>query len=140
MNRIFIAALAGIAAGITTGSVQAAAADTMLPGWYEQRTTGLTARPVTAHSCIGAGHSLAQALHDQAGGDCRVTRSLVAGGRISVAATCPGGTTAMTGRYTNAGFDAAVTGTMQVAGKTLPLKLAITSRRVAATCPAGADD
>ena len=140
-----------VAAIAATGSAAAAASvsgSVLLPGYYETRTSSPgspAGEPV--RDCITAAEAkektverwLAESSNVP---NCVFTRRSIGGGRIAVAGTCNNGgmksSFTQTGTYSPTSMSMNMKMTMSAGGKPITVDLVTTSRRIAATCPAGA--
>ena len=136
-------AAAALALGLPAAA--AIAQTSLLPGYYEivTRIAG-DPEPDVQHECLTAAEAktqtLEQVLAEWTEGRCDYAQRQISGGRFVLAGACTldGSKTTFhhTGTYTPTSFSANLSSRTMVAGKPMDVKIATTSRRVAAACPA----
>lgn len=144
MTKILIAfaALASSAApAIALGQTM------MSPGYYEtiSRVAG-DPQPEIKRDCVSAAEAKARPLETILGelteGRCAYTQRQVGGGKFALAGSCVyegvKSTFRNTGSYSPTSFSLNLNSRTLVAGAPIDVVLSVTSRRIAAICPAGA--
>lgn len=153
-SKTLLAGLAGLAGLVILSAAGTACADTaFLPGLYETRVRYPNEGPdvETTRECLTAAEAkqeslerrLAEAVQD---GNCRFAQRSVAGGKFTIAGTCVSegvrSSVRQTGTYTPTSMAMNMRMTMVPAPGAEPVSvdMVMTSRRLAALCPADSDN
>jgi len=146
--------VAGLLGGLTLFVAGAACADAVfLPGLYEVRVSYPSegSGVETTRECLTAAEAgqqslewrLAEVLEDTS---CRFAQRSIAGGRFAIAGTCNNdgfrSTLKQDGTYSPTTMTMEMSMTMQPmhGAEPVAMKMVLSSRRVAASCPAGSDN
>jgi len=149
-TKAILASAGALVALFTAG---AAFADTaMLPGLYENKvrmpqydneteTTRDCLTPAEAKNATIERH-LAETLKDKS---CKYSSRSISGGKFTLAGTCvaEGGAKSsfkQTGTFTPTSLNMTMTGFVTIGGQKMDIGMIMSSRRIAASCPAGSDD
>lgn len=142
-NQNLISAAAAFALCIS--AAPAVAQTALVPGYYEvvTRVAGDPA-PDIQHQCLTAAEAKTRTLETMLAewteGRCAYTQRQTGGGKFALAGSCTldGSTSTFrhTGAYTPTSFSANLNSRTVVSGQPLDVKITITSRRIAAACPA----
>ena len=142
--------VAGLVGGLTLCAAGAACADAVfLPGLYEVRVSypDEGSGVETTRECLTTAEVQAESLERRLGdfvkdASCRFTRKTIGGGRFAIAGTCNNegfrSTLKQSGTYAPTAMTMEMTMTMPAAGASM--KMVMSSRRVAASCPAATDN
>ena len=145
--------IAGLLGGLSLCVASAACADAVfLPGLYEVRVSYPSegSGVETTRECLTAAEAkqeslewrLAEVVEDAS---CRFTQRSIAGGRFAIAGTCNNegfrSTLKQSGTYSPTTMTMEMSMTMQAMPGAEPvgMKMVLSSRRIAANCPAGSD-
>ncbi|QSX78696.1 DUF3617 domain-containing protein [Agrilutibacter solisilvae] len=151
MNRKTL--IAGLLGGLTLCAAEVACADAaFLPGLYEVRVSYPSegAGVETTRECLTAAEArqeslewrLAEVVEDTS---CKFTQRSIAGGRFAIAGTCNNqgfrSTLKQSGTYspTTMTMDMSMTMQPMPGAEPVAMRMVMSSRRVAANCPAGSD-
>lgn len=111
---------------------------TLEPGLYEVVTKSGKEPANTARICLDA-KDIVKGLSPEVDKNCKRDRSVVAGGKLDFATTCPDTTMTMTGSYTPTSY--VIDGKVVVKGNgdddPMTIESHITAKRVAESCKAG---
>lgn len=146
--------VAGLLGGLTLCIAGAACADAaFLPGLYEVRVSYPSegSGVETTRECLTAAEArqqslewrLAEVLEDSS---CRFTQRNIAGGRFAIAGSCDNdgfrSTLKQSGTYSPTTMTMEMSMTMQPmpGAEAVGMRMVLSSRRVAANCPAGSDN
>ncbi|TWI14361.1 DUF3617 domain-containing protein [Aerolutibacter ruishenii] len=130
----------------------AAAEATFLPGLYEFKVSYPDEGPEveTSRECLTAAEAKQESLEQQlaetvSDSNCRFTQRTIGGGRFAIAGTCNNGgvrsTLKQSGTYSPTAMAMNMTMSMVPAPGTKPVdvRMVMSSKRIAAACPAGTD-
>lgn len=121
---------------LSMAASSASAADaTVEPGLYEIVTKTSLGPPQTERKCLTASDLAKSMQPSDLGRDCKVTRSVLTGGKIDYAVNCPDMAMASTGSYTATSY--ALDGKMTIKGdEPMNVETHIAGKKVGA-CKAG---
>jgi hypothetical protein len=149
MTRKLLATMAICAATLAAGAATAAASGfTMLPGYYETRTSSpgeKAGQPV--RDCMTAAEAKEKTVErwlaeSSKMPNCTFSKRAIAGGKFAVAGNCNQGgmksSFSQTGTYSPTAMTMNMKMTLHAGGKPVSMDVTTISRRIAATCPAGA--
>lgn len=149
MNKLLSTSLALSAATLAAGAATAAASGlTMLPGYYETRTNSPgdpAGKPV--RDCVTIAEAKERTVERWLSEtskipNCTFSRRAIGGGKFAIAGTCNNAgmksTFTQTGTYSPTAMSMNMKMTLNAGGKPVSMDLVTTSRRIAASCPAGA--
>lgn len=146
MKTLQTAASAGLAVALI--GTAAIAETTLSPGYYEAATRlpGETKARIT-HDCLTPEEARESTVERRIGqaavGQCAYGPRKISGGKFAVAGTCTnddGSKTSfkVTGGYSATSMTMNLASSTNLNGRLVPMNLAVSLRRIAAACPAGA--
>jgi hypothetical protein len=148
MNKLLATSLAFSAATLAAGAATAAASGlTMLPGYYETRTSSPgdpAGKPV--RDCVTVAEAKERTVERWLSEtskipNCTFSRRAIGGGKFAIAGTCNNAgmksTFTQTGTYSPTAMSMNMKMTLNAGGKPVSMDLVTTSRRIAGSCPAG---
>ena len=145
---------AGLVGAITLGAAGAAFADAMfLPGLYEVRVSypGDGSGVETTRECLTSAEAKEESLERQLGevlndASCQFTQRNIGGGRFAISGTCNNegfrSNLKQSGTYspTTMTMDMSMTLAPVPGAEPVSMQMTMSSRRIAANCPAGSDN